>query len=161
MQFINYLNDIVNENGSVKDYVDNVLIKSLKKEKIEPIVKKEVGYIKYIFDNGYSIVNDGVGIEVKDKSDKEIEYFDTPKLDYKKAIDLVLKKLNESEEINESAESMFGMSREELIKMIDDARSKKYLAMGILSDVQEMINDRKIEQKLNIVKYIIDHNISK
>ena len=46
---------------------------------------------------------------------------------------------NESNESDDKSEKMFGMSKEELNKMIDDSRNKKILAMGILSDIQEVI----------------------
>ena len=84
MNFKEYL-----EEGSTRDYVDNILPRSLKRAGIECKVSKKVGYTSYKCGD-FEIINDGVGIKVKENG-KEIKYYSTPKLDYKKAVDDVQK----------------------------------------------------------------------
>lgn len=83
--------------GSTRDYVDNLLPNIFKKAGAQVKVSKKAGYTSYST-NGYTINNDGVGISVK-KGEKEIKYFDKPKLDYKKAVSVAL---DESTELTEA-----------------------------------------------------------
>ena len=58
-------------------------------------------------------------------------------------------------------EKMFGVSKEgyEAMTKGKDKKALGMLAMSILSDAQEKITDRKTEQLLNVVKYIIDNEL--
>jgi len=76
--------DFLNE--STRDYVNKRLKDTLRKEGMGFKVDKKTGFDKYLLDNDVSIINDGVGVSVK-VNNKEVYYGDTPKLDYKKAID--------------------------------------------------------------------------
>lgn len=74
----------LNEN-SIRDYIKNVLSTQLKKIGMAAKFKKSLGYDSYVLPNGTTIVSDGVGLKVKDKSGKEIKYFDRPKANYQAA----------------------------------------------------------------------------
>lgn len=81
--------------GSVRDYVNDRLNFALKKEGFGKVVQQDkIGYTKFPFDYDLSIVNDGVGVEVK-QGNKSLYYGDTPKLDYKKAIEIFINKYKE------------------------------------------------------------------
>jgi len=56
---------------------------------------------------------------------------------------------------NKRFEDMFGITKERYDE-ISENRDLKIFAMGILSDVQEQIDSRPLEQQLNLVKRIID-----
>lgn len=82
--------------SSTRDYVDNILPKALKKAGIPCKVSKKAGYTSYKCGD-YEIINDGVGIKVKENG-KEVAYYSKPKLDYKKAVQQV----NEDVELTEA-----------------------------------------------------------
>lgn len=75
------------DESSTRDYVDNIMPKALKKAGVDCKVSKKTGYTSYKCGD-YEIVNDGVGIKVKEGG-KEVRYFNKPKLDYKKAVEMV------------------------------------------------------------------------
>jgi hypothetical protein len=75
------------DESSTRDYVDNIMPRSLKKAGVEAKVTKKTGYTSYKIGD-FEIVNDGVGIKVK-KGGKEVRYFSKPKLDYKQAVEMV------------------------------------------------------------------------
>ena len=69
--------------------------------------------------------------------------------------------LKEIVKLSENFDSMFGMSKEGYANMTKgkDKKALGMLAMSILSDAQENIKDRKTEQLINVVKYIIDNEL--
>jgi hypothetical protein len=75
------------DESSTRQYVDNILPKALKKAGVAFKTSEKTGYTAYKTDK-YEIINDGVGIKVKEGG-KEVRYFNKPKLDYKKAIEMV------------------------------------------------------------------------
>lgn len=80
------IESMMNE-STTRDYVDNVMSTSLKRNGVVAKVTKKIGFTSYAV-GPWTIINDGVGIAVK-KDGKEVEYFGTPKLDYKKAVEMV------------------------------------------------------------------------
>lgn len=72
------------EEGSTREYVDNLMPKILKKEGIDFKVDKKTGYTSYKCGDN-EIINDGVGIKVK-KGGEEIYYSNRPKLYMKDAV---------------------------------------------------------------------------
>ena len=71
----------------------------------------------------------------------------------------MLKEIVEQDNVNEDKfTDMYGMSKDgyEAMTKGKDKKALGMLAMSILSDAQENIKDRKTEQYLNIVKYLID-----
>ncbi len=71
----------------------------------------------------------------------------------------MIREIIKNSKVNEAwSEKMFGISKEEYdnITKGKDKRELGMVAMSILSDVQEDINNRPLEQKLNVVKIIID-----
>ena len=105
------------EESSTRDYVDNILPKALKKAGIDSKVSKKAGYTSYKCGD-YEIVNDGVGIKVKENG-KEVAYYSKPKLDYKKAIEKI------NEEVEVVAEAKFSKGDSVKIKNV-----KKYDALA-------------------------------
>jgi hypothetical protein len=82
--------------ASTRDYVDNIMPRALKKAGIECKVSKKAGYTSYKYGD-YEIVNDGVGIKVKENG-KEVAYYSKPKLDYKKAVEKINEEVEQLEE---------------------------------------------------------------
>lgn len=78
MKFSEYLNE-----SSTRQYVDKQLPKALKKAGVEFKTTEKLGYTSYKCGD-FEIINDGVGIKVKENG-KEIKYYSKPKLDYKQA----------------------------------------------------------------------------
>ena len=93
-------NESVNISESTRDYVDNILPKALKKAGVNCNITKKQGYTSYDCGNGYQIINNGVGIEVKKDipRGKDVFYYNKPRLDYKK----VVSQVSESQSIEEA-----------------------------------------------------------
>ena len=85
--------EFIVEVSSPREYVDARLKNAFKKsnfsDKVSGPVTKQ-GYSLWKIDNSFEVINDGVGIKLK-KDGKEIRYFDKPKLDYKKVIEILSK----------------------------------------------------------------------
>lgn len=81
------LESVLNEANNVRSYVDNVIGKELKKQGVFAKVSNKIGFTSYSVGK-WTVINDGTAIIVK-KDGKEVEYFNTPKLDYKKAIEMI------------------------------------------------------------------------
>lgn len=80
-------------NESEPSMVETLLDRALRREGLGYKVEKKIGFTKYtIKGTDYSIVYDKSNILVY-KSKKEIELFDRPKMDYKKAVALVADKI--------------------------------------------------------------------
>ena len=103
--------------SSTRDYVDNIMPRALKKAGIDCKVSKKAGYTSYKCGD-YEIVNDGVGIKVKENG-KEVAYYSKPKLDYKKAVEKI------NEEVEVVAEAKFNKGDSVKIKNV-----KKYDALA-------------------------------
>ena len=74
--------------SNTQDYVNHLLSKALRKAGIDCKVDKKINHTSYYCANGYVIVVDGVGITVM-KDGEEVDYISQPRLDYRKAVDLV------------------------------------------------------------------------
>ena len=74
--------------SNTQDYVNHLLSKALRQAGISCKVVKKIGQTTYYCDNGYVIVNDGVGITVMKNSEDEV-YIGQPRLNYRKAVELV------------------------------------------------------------------------
>ena len=74
--------------SNTQDYVNHLLSKALRQAGISCKVVKKIGQTTYYCDNGYVIVNDGVGITVMKNSEEEV-YIGQPRLNYRKAVELV------------------------------------------------------------------------
>lgn len=99
-EFLNEVNSVNENNGSDRDYIDNRLKTTFGKEgfklpKNGPTVK--IGYTLWPFTDGFEVINDGISIKVK-KDGKELAYFDKPKLDYKKAVNFLIKSMKDLDE---------------------------------------------------------------
>lgn len=99
---------------STRDYVDNLLPKALKKAGINCKVTKKQSYTSYDCGNGYEIVNNGVGIDVKKDipRGKDVTYYSKPRLDYKK----VVQQVSESVDIEEAMSEKDKAKRLAMIK---------------------------------------------
>lgn len=74
--------------SSTRDYAFKQLTMHIKKLGLpKPKIAKSIGFDKFTFGD-LSIVSDGVGIVVK-QNGKELQYYGNPKLDYKRAVQLV------------------------------------------------------------------------
>lgn len=99
-EFLNEINNVNENNNSDRDYIDNRLKTTFGKEgfklpKNGPTVK--IGYTLWPFTGGFEVINDGISIKVK-KDGKELAYFDKPKLEYKKAVDFLIKSMKDLDE---------------------------------------------------------------
>ena len=106
-------------NESTRDYVDNILPKTLKKAGVKCNITKKQSYTLYDCGNGYEIINNGVGIEVKKDipRGKEVFYYNKPRLDYKK----VVSQVSESQSIEEA---MSAADKKKRLAMIKQAVEK-------------------------------------
>jgi hypothetical protein len=106
-------------NESTRDYVDNILPKALKKAGVKCNIIKKQSYTSYDCGNGYQIINNGVGIEVKKDipRGKDVFYYNKPRLDYKKAVSQV----SESQSIEEA---MSAADKKKRLAMIKQAVEK-------------------------------------
>lgn len=111
-EYLNEVNNVNENNSSDRDYIDNRLKTTFGKEgfklpKNGPTVK--IGYTLWPFTDGFEVINDGISIKVK-KDGKELAYFDKPKLDYKKAVNFLIKSMKELNE-GRSVESNINESK--------------------------------------------------
>ena len=88
--------NITEASSIVKSQVD-LIVKYAKKLGIRVTTKELTGFTSVVFPQKNYIVVDGVGLIAKKSNGDEIEYFDTPKLNYKKAVQAV-GSIKESEE---------------------------------------------------------------
>jgi hypothetical protein len=73
---------------SIRQYAHTAIIRYAKSNKVDVQINQKFGYDQFIFPGLSVITSDGVGLTVKNTKGIEKKYFDRPKQNYKKAVDL-------------------------------------------------------------------------
>lgn len=115
-------------NENTQDYVNDHLSRALRQAGISCKVVKKIGQTTYYCDNGYVIVNDGVGITVMKNSEDEV-YIGQPRLNYRKAVELVSTEVQEEGigRLKDAPENVRKLEKSRTVKLSKGGETKTFL----------------------------------